>query len=69
MAASAPVTVSDRSVRDLRLTLQPGARVRGRAVFEATKSPPTAAELRLFVVNLAAASGRLTGAADSRRPA
>jgi hypothetical protein len=56
-AASAPVTVSDRSVRDLKLTLQPGARVRGRAVFEATKSP-TAAELSTFVIMLAAASGR-----------
>jgi len=59
MWASGPVEVGDRPVRDLRLTLQTGPRVRGRAVFDGTRQPPTDAELGKMVVVLEPANGRV----------
>ncbi len=58
MHVSMDVTVADRHVRDLALTLSPGPSVRGRAVFEGTSPSPTLDQWRLASVSAAAANGR-----------
>jgi hypothetical protein len=58
MHVSVDVTVTDRHVRDLALTMSAGPRVRGRAVFEGTSPAPTSEQWRLANVSAAAASGR-----------
>jgi len=58
MHVSVDVTVADRHVRDLALTLSPGPRLRGRAVFEGPSPSPSAEQWRLANVSAAAANGR-----------
>jgi hypothetical protein len=55
---SQDVTVGDRSVRDLNLSLRVGVRVTGRAEFDGSAPRPTPAQLRLLSVVLEAANGR-----------
>ena len=56
--ASEAVTVADRAVRDLTMTLRPGPRVRGRAVFEGDRPQPTATEWATAQIIMVPASGR-----------
>ncbi len=56
--AAEPVTVVDRPVRDLALTLREGPRVRGRARFEGDGTPPTAGDWAAAQILLMPASGR-----------
>jgi protocatechuate 3,4-dioxygenase beta subunit len=56
--ASQSVTVGDRHVRDLALTLSEGLRVRGRVVLEGTAAAPAADLWRTANVSLASANGR-----------
>ena len=56
--ASQSVTVGERHVRGLALTLAEGLRVRGRVVLEGTGPPPAADAWRSATVWAAAASGR-----------
>ena len=58
MHVSVDVTVADRHVRDLALTMTEGPRVRGRAVFEGTSPAPTGDQWRLANVSAAASTGR-----------
>jgi len=56
---SESVTVTNRDIRGLELTMREGPRVRGRARFEGTKPQPTPDQLRAVAVSLMSANGRL----------
>lgn len=58
MHVSEAVTVGDRHVRGLTLTMAAGPRIRGRAVFDGAAPPPTAEQLERMQVTFLAASGR-----------
>jgi hypothetical protein len=58
MHVSEAVTVADRHVRGLALTMAAGPRVRGRVVFEGAAPPPTPEQLARIQVLLLAANGR-----------
>jgi hypothetical protein len=56
--ASLPVTVADRSVRDVSLVMRAGPRVSGRAEFDGTSPRPSAQFWRTMSVRLEPANGR-----------
>ena len=56
--ASEPVTVGAGHLRDLSVTMRPGPRVTGRAVFEGSAAMPTPVEWRATTVDLQPANGR-----------
>ncbi|MCC7186301.1 MAG: carboxypeptidase regulatory-like domain-containing protein [Acidobacteria bacterium] len=58
MHVSEAITVGDRHVRGLALTMAAGPRIRGRVVFEGAAPPPTAEQLERMQVTFLAASGR-----------
>jgi protocatechuate 3,4-dioxygenase beta subunit len=58
MHASVAVTVGDRHVRNLALTLSEGLRARGRVVLEGTGAAPSADLWRTAAVSLVSATGR-----------
>jgi protocatechuate 3,4-dioxygenase beta subunit len=59
-----PLTVDNRHVRDLALTLRPGSRMSGRVIFDGSTPPPTDAQLATLRVLLEPANGQtFTGAA------
>lgn len=58
MHVSEPVTVGNRHVRGLALTMAAGPRIRGRVVFEGTAAPPTPEQLGQIHVTFLPASGR-----------
>jgi len=62
MHASVPVSVGDRHVRGLQLTMVAGPRVRGRMVFEGESAAPTPAQLAQLRIHATDASGRLDNA-------
>lgn len=55
---SAPVTVGDRQVTDLALTMSEGVRVRGRVAFEGAAPQPTPEQIREVAIRAVPASGR-----------
>ncbi len=57
----APVSVGDRDVAGLALTLRPGAKVSGRVVFEGAAAQPTAQQLQAAQISLAAVAGGAIG--------
>ncbi len=59
---SESVTVANRSIRDLELTMREGPRIRGRARFEGAKPQPTPDQLRGVGVSLVPANGRVDNA-------
>jgi len=58
--ASVPVSVGDRDVTGVAVTLAPGARLSGHLEFDGTATAPTAAQLRLVSVQIDQADARAT---------
>ena len=51
------VTVGDRAITGIELTLRPGARIKGRVEFDGTAPRPTAAQLRAAFIQVERADG------------
>jgi hypothetical protein len=60
-----PVTVGSEPVDGLSLSLQPGARLAGRVVFEGA-SQPAAAQIQRIAMSIRPLAGTVPGAADAR---
>ncbi len=69
--AVVPVSVGESPVTDLRVTLQTGARVIGRVVFEGQREPPPTAQVQRMSIRLQSAEGRVSSPipADGRAAA
>jgi hypothetical protein len=59
VSASVPITVGNRAVTGLALTLKPGPRVKGRAQFNGSAAPPTPTVLATLAVTLEPVNGLL----------
>lgn len=53
-----PVTVADKDVTNLSITMRPGIRVNGRVEFSGTRPAPTAADLARIAIRMQSAEGR-----------
>ena len=67
--AELPVTVGASHVDDLSLTLQPGARITGRVIFDGAMAAPPPDRLQQITLTVRPLTGTLPGSTDARADA